>query len=207
MENIASSTTDLSRTTSLEKDPSAKQSPGRVVLPDPTAPIQEALAALALETGVPDWELLSVQRRAEVWEWEAVNSRLERQARVQVKSWDKAAQIYLYPSVVAQHEDNSVADPVSETDDNSTINKQRLKVTPLGAAQGIGASCFRVEIGPYEVVLDCGTRPKGCDPLPALSYLHHPDLMIVSHAHQDHIGGVPVFHSRWPDVRMISTLR
>ncbi|MBV9386766.1 MAG: MBL fold metallo-hydrolase [Chroococcidiopsidaceae cyanobacterium CP_BM_ER_R8_30] len=80
-----------------------------------------------------------------------------------------------------------------------------LVVTPLGAAMGIGASCFRVEIGPYEVVLDCGTRPKGDKPLPALEYLQNPDLLLISHAHLDHIGAVPVFHNRWPGVRMICT--
>lgn len=86
LENIASGATFSSGTTSLEKDLSAKHSPGRVVVPDPTAPVREALEALVLETGVTDWELLSVQRRAEVWEWEAVNLRLEQQARVQVRS-------------------------------------------------------------------------------------------------------------------------
>jgi Cft2 family RNA processing exonuclease len=82
----------------------------------------------------------------------------------------------------------------------------RLVVTPLGAAQAIGASCFRVEIGPYEIVLDCGTRPKGKNSLPALSYLNNPELLLISHAHQDHIGAVPVFHSRFPGARMICTL-
>jgi Cft2 family RNA processing exonuclease len=71
---------------------------------------------------------------------------------------------------------------------------------------GIGASCFQVQIGPYEIVLDCGTRTKGHDPLPALDEIKHPNLLVISHAHQDHIGAVPVFHRRWPDVRMICTL-
>ncbi|MBW4576279.1 MAG: MBL fold metallo-hydrolase [Aphanothece sp. CMT-3BRIN-NPC111] len=81
----------------------------------------------------------------------------------------------------------------------------RLVVTPLGAARSIGASCFKVEIGPYEIVLDAGTRPKGNNPLPALDYLENPDLMLVTHAHQDHIGALPVFHREFPGTPMICT--
>ncbi len=81
----------------------------------------------------------------------------------------------------------------------------RLIVTPLGAARGIGASCFRVQIGPYEIVMDAGTRPKGSDPLPAFELLERPNLMIVTHAHLDHIGALPIFHRNFPDVPMICT--
>ncbi len=79
---------------------------------------------------------------------------------------------------------------------------QRLNITPLGAARSIGASCFRVLIGPYEVVMDTGTRPKGSDPLPSFEYLENPDLLLITHAHQDHIGGLPVFHRLFPATPM-----
>jgi len=44
----------------------------------------------------------------------------------------------------------------------------------------------------------------GCDPLPALEYLDKPNLLIMSHAHNDHLGGVPIFHARFPAARMIA---
>jgi Cft2 family RNA processing exonuclease len=84
----------------------------------------------------------------------------------------------------------------------SQETKQRLNITPLGAARSIGASCFRVLIGPYEVVMDTGTRPKGSDPLPSFEYLENPDLLLITHAHQDHIGGLPVFHRLFPATPM-----
>jgi Cft2 family RNA processing exonuclease len=84
----------------------------------------------------------------------------------------------------------------------STEKEKRLNITPLGAARSIGASCFRVLIGPYEVVMDTGTRPKGSDPLPSFEYLENPDLLLITHAHQDHIGGLPVFHRLFPATPM-----
>lgn len=80
-----------------------------------------------------------------------------------------------------------------------------LRVTPLGAARSIGASCLRVEIGNYEIVLDAGTRPKGSNPLPAFEYLENPNLILITHAHQDHIGALPVLHSMFPTAGMICT--
>jgi Cft2 family RNA processing exonuclease len=80
-----------------------------------------------------------------------------------------------------------------------------LRVTPLGAARSIGASCLRVEIGNYEIVLDAGTRPKGSNPLPALEHLENPNLILITHAHQDHIGALPVLHSMFPTAPMVCT--
>ncbi len=163
----------------------------RVVLPDPLPPNDMANHALYLETGTSGWQLSCAQKRAWGWEWEAFNPELSRRARVQVGSGTSCVYEYKDPT-------DSVAQDVN-------VDTSRLVLTPLGAALGIGASCFRVEIGPYEVVLDCGTRPKGSDPLPALEYLKNPDLLLITHAHQDHIGAVPVFHARYPGVRMICT--
>ena len=92
---------------------------------------------------------------------------------------------------------------VTTDEDNKYLD--RLIVTPLGAARGIGASCFRVQIGPYEIVMDAGTRPKGSDPLPAFELLERPNLILITHAHLDHIGALPIFHRDFPDVPMICT--
>ncbi|MGB5960633.1 MAG: MBL fold metallo-hydrolase [Coleofasciculaceae cyanobacterium] len=167
-------------------------------------PTDKAKAALIAETGVQDWQLgTPKQRKNRSWEWDAFSQTAQIQARVQVFLNRQKPRVYQYTS--------SAEIPVIE----ATINEQELEeqaqlnshlvVVPLGAAKGIGASCFQIKIGPYEIVLDCGTRPKGYDPLPALDYLENPDLLLISHAHQDHLGAVPVFHARYPGVRMICT--
>lgn len=166
----------------------------KLVLANPAPPTEIAANAIALETGTTGWELAQATSRAWGWEWETVHPGLERRARIQVYRQNQKTRIYHYPHSPFPDD----AEPIAPVNDH-------LVVTPLGAARGIGASCFRVEIGPYEVVLDCGTRPKGYEPLPALDYLKNPDLLVISHAHQDHIGAVPVFHSRYPGVRMICT--
>lgn len=162
----------------------------RTVIANPSPPNQKANDAIALSTGVDGWELMTTTRRNYGWEWEAINPKSNRKARVAIAQGQ--CQVYEYNPNIA---------PVATTSPDT----ERLVVTPLGAARGIGASCFKVEIGPYEVVLDCGTRPKGCNPLPALEYLDKPNLMVVSHAHNDHLGGLPIFHTRFPAARMICT--
>jgi len=160
--------------------------------PEPQAPTHLATAALEQLSTEPDnWLLLTPTRRRVGWEWEATNSLTGQRARIHVGGRSSKAKIYHYPPPASDL-------PVA-------TDATHLVVRPLGAALGIGASCFQVEIGPYEIVLDCGTRPKGYDPLPALNYLKNPDLLLISHAHQDHIGAVPVFHSRFSGVRMICT--
>ena len=150
-----------------------------------------AIAALIAETKIEDWNIGTPKQRAnKAWEWNAIHPITQQRARVNIVG-KKPPRVYQYPLI-------------TKIDANLAENTH-LVVTPLGAARGIGASCFRIEIGPYEVVLDCGSRPKGYDPLPALEYLNNPDLLIVSHAHLDHLGAVPVFHNRYPGVRIICT--
>lgn len=175
----------LSGVGELEKTASPK-----LIIAAPSPPTQKAIAALVLETGVDGWEVITANRRSYGWEWEAIATDEGRKARVVVNN--EQCQVHQYNSNIA------LVGTESDT-------KERLVVTPLGAARGIGASCFQVEIGPYEVVLDCGTRPKGCDPLPALEYLNNPNLLLLSHGHNDHIGAVPIFHTQFPAARMVCT--
>ncbi len=154
-----------------------------------TAPTQKAIDALEQETKIIDWELGQPVLRGHAWEWSAISAQTGLKARVAING---------NRQVVHQF---SLATAPPE----SPYDIDRLAVTALGAARGIGASCFQVEIGPYEVVLDCGTRPKGSKPLPALEYLKNPNLLLVSHSHQDHIGSLPVFHALFPTARMICT--
>jgi len=162
-----------------------------------TPPNDAALTALFEETQQSGWQLAPAIKRRNCWEWEALLPTTGKRARVLVKG--EKIKVYEYASEVKE-----VVEREIQVDEQDNLNS-RLIVRPLGAAKGIGASCFQVFIGPYEIVMDCGTRPKGYDPLPALDYLENPNLLLITHAHQDHIGAVPVFHARFPGVRMICT--
>ncbi len=158
-----------------------------------------ALAALNAEIDREDWELSIVRVKEPTWEWSAQSLvPTDLRARVQVNSRSQVARVYLY------HRQSKFV-PASDEVTTGEDNLDRLIVTPLGAARGIGASCFRIQIGPYEIVMDAGTRPKGSDPLPAFELLERPHLMLITHAHLDHIGALPIFHRDFPDVPMICT--
>ena len=160
-----------------------------------------ALAAMNEEIPQRDWEISLTRVKEPTWEWEAQSlTPTELRGRVQVNSRSKVARIHLYPRQTKFVPGSTLE--ISQTDPQ---HLDRLLVTPLGAARGIGASCFRVQIGPYEIVMDAGTRPKGSDPLPAFELLNRPNLMLITHAHLDHIGALPIFHRDFPDVPMICT--
>lgn len=187
---------------SAEAEEEEKQT--ETAIPSPLPPDDIALAALVQETEESNWELAPGVRRRNGWEWEAVSAGSGHRARVYVRG--KKAKVYKYPVALSVHPGRRlVTEEITENNGKEELITDRLIVRPLGAARGIGASCFQVEIGPYEIVMDCGTRPKGYDPLPALDYLRNPDLLLISHAHQDHLGAVPVFHNRFPGTRMICT--
>jgi Cft2 family RNA processing exonuclease len=167
-----------------------------------------ALTALNAEMAGRDWELSITRVKEPTWEWEAQSLiPSDIRARVQVNSRSQVARVYLYPHqskfVPVSGEATEVVENSAADGDNKYLD--RLIVTPLGAARGIGASCFRVQIGPYEIVMDAGTRPKGSDPLPAFELLERPNLILITHAHLDHIGALPIFHRDFPDVPMICT--
>jgi Cft2 family RNA processing exonuclease len=148
-----------------------------------------ALAALAQETALENWRLSTPTVRGRRWEWVATQDDL--MARVMVNSLTKEAEVSYQVAIATIASDISIE------------QQARLNVTPLGAARSIGASCFRVEIGPYEVILDAGTRPKGSQPLPEFDRIQNPNLILITHAHQDHIGALPVFHRRFGATPMI----
>ena len=128
--------------------------------------LKRLIEALKKETGVAEWELSTQRQREQGWEWEAFHP--ERGLRARVKVYEsplRMASVYQYPTALesAAHNTRTPSAPLD-----------RLVVTPLGGALGIEANCFQVEIGPYEIVLDCGTRTTGHSPLPALEYLIAP---------------------------------
>lgn len=72
-----------------------------------------------------------------------------------------------------------------------------LTITPLGAGQEVGRSCIMLEFKGKKIMLDCGIHPgmSGIESLPYTDMIEAEeiDLLLVSHFHLDHCGGVPWF--------------
>lgn len=81
----------------------------------------------------------------------------------------------------------------------------------LGGAGEVGASCLLVKVAGRNILFDCGvrvnqTREKS---LPNLGLLrvHAPtlDAIFISHAHADHVGGLPLVHQMYPTTPIHTT--
>ncbi|MEY2481089.1 MAG: cleavage and polyadenylation specificity factor subunit 3 [Verrucomicrobiota bacterium] len=82
-----------------------------------------------------------------------------------------------------------------------------LKFTNLTRRTEIGANSYYIEIAEKRIVLDCGMHPKneGDEALP-LPFGDRPlDAIVISHAHQDHIGTLPVLMRRQPRAPVFMT--
>lgn len=84
-----------------------------------------------------------------------------------------------------------------------------ITFTNLTRAVEIGANCYVLELGGKRVVLDSGMHPKleGELALPnhTLVVDGSVDAIILSHAHQDHIGSLPVLQRRQPQAPVFMT--
>ncbi len=90
-----------------------------------------------------------------------------------------------------------------------------MKITFLGGADEVGASCTLVEIGDKRLLIDAGIRisPRSNrgiqnDQLPDLqpiSAVGGPDYILVTHAHTDHTGALPLVVEQYPQVPVITT--
>ena len=81
-----------------------------------------------------------------------------------------------------------------------------MRFTNLTRHNEIGANSYLLELGGRRLVLDCGMHPKheGDDATPNLRAVPDDvlDAIIVSHAHLDHIGSLPVLMRRQPHARV-----
>ena len=81
-----------------------------------------------------------------------------------------------------------------------------MKFINLTRRTEIGANSYYLETGGQRLVLDCGMHPKeeGEDSLPNFKALGERalDAIVISHAHLDHIGTLPVLMRRQPAARI-----
>jgi predicted metal-dependent RNase len=84
----------------------------------------------------------------------------------------------------------------------------------LGGSDEVGASCILLELGGQRILVDAGIRvsPKARDGLPGellpdLSPLNAGklDAVIITHAHADHIGAIPLVLGSLPDTPVYTT--
>lgn len=84
-----------------------------------------------------------------------------------------------------------------------------MKFTNLTRHTEIGANSYHLEIGRNRLLLDCGMHPKetGEDALPNFKAMadREVEAILISHAHQDHIGTLPLAMRRLPGARIFMT--
>ncbi|CAH8533079.1 unnamed protein product [Schistosoma bovis] len=72
----------------------------------------------------------------------------------------------------------------------------KLTIMPLGAGQEVGRSCILLTFKGKKIILDCGIHPglRNRESLPfidAIPDIQTTDLILISHFHLDHCGGLP----------------
>lgn len=84
-----------------------------------------------------------------------------------------------------------------------------LKLLTLGGGGEIGANCMFLDIDGTGVILDCGIHPQktGIDALPVFDLIKDKsiDYVLISHAHQDHIGSLPFLIKKYPHLKIVTT--
>jgi Cft2 family RNA processing exonuclease len=80
-----------------------------------------------------------------------------------------------------------------------------MLLTFLGGASEVGASCTLLEVAGHRLLIEGGIRPTaraGRPRLPDLAQLDAtpPDAILITHAHIDHTGALPLIASLFPRV-------
>ena len=81
-----------------------------------------------------------------------------------------------------------------------------MNLSFLGGAYEIGASCILFKIDNKNILMDSGIRQSASkDPLPdfrTIQEMGGVDAIIISHAHLDHIGSLPMISKEYPNARI-----
>lgn len=86
-----------------------------------------------------------------------------------------------------------------------------MKLLLLGGANEVGASSALLKVAGYHILIDCGLRVnrQGEEALPELSRLEDVkklDLVLVTHAHMDHSGALPLLGTMFPETPILMTV-
>lgn len=86
---------------------------------------------------------------------------------------------------------------MTDADGDTPMDTDLLIVKPLGAGQEVGRSCIFMQFKGKKILLDFGIHPglSGMDALPFIDTIDvdEIDLLLISHFHLDHCGGLPWF--------------
>ncbi len=85
-----------------------------------------------------------------------------------------------------------------------------MELTFLGGASEVGASCTLLHVAGHRLLIDAGMRPAakaGQPRLPDLALLEGtpPEALLITHAHIDHTGALPLVASRFPHLPIYAT--
>jgi ribonuclease J len=94
-------------------------------------------------------------------------------------------------------------------------NPAPVRIIPLGGLGEVGMNCMVIESGGDRVVIDCGLmfpyaeQALGVEIIaPDLSYLREKgkiDAVLLTHAHEDHVGALPYLLREFPDTTVCGT--
>ncbi len=81
---------------------------------------------------------------------------------------------------------------------NRELDRKRIRLTFLGGAREVGRSCMLVETPKSMILVDAGIVAGGNNGYPMLNVpefnINEIDAIVISHAHLDHVGFVPVLY-------------
>ena len=89
------------------------------------------------------------------------------------------------------------------------LNSLAMRFTNLTRGGGIGSNCYLLDLEEGSVLLDCGMHPEhvGQDAVPMLERVAEGSLRstILTHAHQDHVGCLPLLQRMQPGMPVLMT--